>query len=72
MRKPKKKGKLKLKTRRAAVKRFKVTANGKVLRGSSMKRHILTKKSQGRKRRLRGTTLVSDAETPSIRRMLLK
>jgi large subunit ribosomal protein L35 len=72
MRKPKKKGKLKLKTRRAAVKRFKVTASGKVLRGSSMKRHILTKKAQGRKRRLRGTTLVSKAETPIIRRMLLK
>jgi large subunit ribosomal protein L35 len=72
MRKPKKKGKLKLKTRRAAAKRFKVTANGKVLRGSSGKRHILTKKSQGRKRRLRGTTLVSKAETPIIRRMLLQ
>jgi large subunit ribosomal protein L35 len=72
MRKPKKKGKLKLKTRRAAVKRFKVTASGKVKRGMSMKRHILTKKAQGRKRNLRGTTLVSDAETPIIRRMLLK
>ena len=71
MRKQKTKGKLKLKTRRAAVKRFKVTASGKVLRGSSMKRHILTKKSQGRKRRLRGTTLVSVAETPIIRRRLL-
>ena len=65
-------GKLKLKTRRAAVKRFKVTASGKVKRGMSMKRHILTKKAQGRKRNLRGTTLVSEAETPIIRRMLLK
>jgi large subunit ribosomal protein L35 len=72
MRKPKKKGKLKLKTRRAAAKRFTMTASGKVKRGSSMKRHILTKKAPGRKRRLRGTTLVSEAETPIIRRMLLK
>jgi large subunit ribosomal protein L35 len=71
MRKPKKKGKLKLKTRRAAVKRFKVTASGKVKRGMSMKRHILTKKAQGRKRSLRKVVLVSDADTPNVRRMLL-
>ena len=70
MRKPKTK-KLKLKTRRGAVKRFKLTATGKVKRGHSMKRHILTKKSQGRKRGLRKATLVSAAETPSVRRMLL-
>ena len=63
--------KLKLKTKRAAVKRFKLTATGKVKRGQSMKRHILTKKSQGRKRSLRKSTLVSAAETPSVRRMLL-
>jgi large subunit ribosomal protein L35 len=69
MRKPR--TKLKLKTRRAAVKRFKVTATGKVKRGLSMQRHILTKKASGRKRGLRKATLVSDAETPSVRRMLL-
>ena len=72
MRKPKKKGKLKLKTNRAAAKRFKVTATGKVKRGQSMKRHILTKKAQGRKRSLRKSVLVSHAETPSVRRMLLQ
>jgi large subunit ribosomal protein L35 len=69
MRKPKKK--LKLKTRRAAVKRFKLTATGKVKRGHSMKRHILTKKAQGRKRGLRKSTLVSAGEVRSVRRMLL-
>ena len=71
MRKPKK-GKLKLKTRRAAVKRFKVTATGKVKRWKAMKRHILTKKATGRKRHLRGGAMTSDAETPIVRRMLLK
>lgn len=71
MRKPKTK-KLKLKTRRAAVKRFKVTATGKVKRGQAMKRHILTKKRSGRKRHLRKITLASKAETPIIRRMLLQ
>ena len=63
--------KLKLKSKRAAVKRFKLTATGKVKRGQSMKRHILTKKATGRKRHLRKATMVSDAETPSVRRMLL-
>jgi large subunit ribosomal protein L35 len=69
MRKPK--TKLKLKTNRGAAKRFKLTATGKVKRAHSMKRHILTKKASGRKRGLRKSTLVSDAETASVRRMLL-
>ena len=63
--------KLKLKSKRAAVKRFKLTATGMVKRGQSMKRHILTKKATGRKRHLRKAAMVSDAETPSVRRMLL-
>jgi large subunit ribosomal protein L35 len=69
MRKPK--AKLKLKTKRAAAKRFKLTATGKVKRWKSMKRHILTKKAQGRKRGLRKSTLVSDAEAANVRKMLL-
>ncbi|HEU0105134.1 MAG TPA: 50S ribosomal protein L35 [Vicinamibacteria bacterium] len=71
MRKPKKKGKRKLKTNRAAAKRFKVTASGKVKRGHSMKRHILTKKAAGRKRKLRHSALVDPADAANIRRMLL-
>jgi len=70
MRKPRK-GKLKLKTNRAAAKRFKVTASGKIKRGHSMKRHILTKKATGRKRKLRHATLVSDADAKNVKRMLL-
>jgi large subunit ribosomal protein L35 len=69
MRKPKKK--LKLKSRRAAVKRFKITATGKVKRFHAMKRHILTKKATGRKRHLRKSALVSKGEAPHVRRMLL-
>ena len=70
MRKPKV-GKLKLKSKRGAVKRFKLTATGKVKRGHSMKRHILTKKAAGRKRKLRHSALVDPADAPNIRRMLL-
>ena len=44
----------KKKTHRGAKKRFKLTATGKVMRHQSGKRHILTKKSRTRKRRLRG------------------
>jgi len=69
MRKPK--TKLKLKSKRGAVKRFKLTATGKVKRGHSMKRHILTKKATGRKRGLRKLTLVDEADVPAVRRMLL-
>jgi large subunit ribosomal protein L35 len=68
MRKPK--AKIKLKSKRGAKKRFKLTATGKVKRGQSMKRHILTKKAKGRKRGLKKSVLVSDAETPSVRKMI--
>jgi large subunit ribosomal protein L35 len=43
----------KKKTHRGAKKRFKISGTGKVLRHQSMKRHILTKKTRSRKRRLR-------------------
>jgi large subunit ribosomal protein L35 len=69
MRKPK--AKLKLKSNRAAKKRFRLTASGKVKRGHSMKRHILTKKASGRKRKLRKSAIVTPADTPNVRRMLL-
>ena len=70
MRKPKKK--LKLKTKRAAVKRFKVTASGKIMRHQAMKRHILTKKAPGRKRALgKAVVQVSDADKEQVKRMLL-
>lgn len=60
----------KQKTHRGAAKRFKVTASGKVLRRKSMHSHILTKKSQKRKRKLRKATLVSPAMESTIKKML--
>jgi len=62
---------LKLKSKRGAVKRFKLTASGKVKRHKALKRHILTKKSPGRKRSLRKSTLVSDSEAAQVRLMIL-
>jgi len=60
----------KLKTNRGAAKRFKRTASGGFKRSHSHLRHILTKKSAKRKRGLRGTTMVHEADVGLIRRML--
>ncbi|HVS01977.1 MAG TPA: 50S ribosomal protein L35 [Thermoanaerobaculia bacterium] len=60
----------KLKSHRGAAKRFKKTATGKVLRGHSMRSHILTKKSTKRKRRLRATTTVKGKFAHTIHRLL--
>jgi large subunit ribosomal protein L35 len=62
--------KLKLKTHRGAAKRFKRTKNGKFLRGSAFKQHILSSKTRKRKRRLRGTTTVADVDAAKLARML--
>ena len=43
----------KMKTSRAAAKRFKVTGTGKLKRNKAYKRHILTKKTRKNKRNLR-------------------
>ena len=62
--------KLKIKSHRGAAKRFKKTGTGKFKRGSAFKAHILTSKTRSRKRKLKGTTLVSPADQAKLRRML--
>lgn len=60
----------KMKTRRAAAKRFRKRAGGSVKRGQANLRHILTKKNTKRKRHLRGSTAVAHADKASVRAML--
>jgi len=60
----------KLKTHKGAAKRFRTTATGKVKRGHSHARHILTKKTQKRKRHLDIDTLVSDSDMDRVKLML--
>ena len=60
----------KLKTHKGAAKRFKKTATGKVMRGHSHLRHMLTSKAKKRKKKLGHSVLVSDADTPKIKRMI--
>nr|YP_009394774.1 ribosomal protein L35 [Polysiphonia elongata]ARW63336.1 ribosomal protein L35 [Polysiphonia elongata] len=49
----------KLKTNKSVNKRFKLTANGKLLKHSSGKSHLLQKKSSNKKRKLRKVSLVN-------------
>lgn len=60
----------KLKTNRAAAKRFRPKGNGGYKRGQSHLNHILTKKSPKRKRQLRLTAQIDDSDVPSVRRLL--
>ena len=60
----------KMKTNRGAAKRFKKTASGGFKRGHAFHSHILTKKDQKRKRGLRGTDMISDADKKVVKRLL--
>ena len=60
----------KVKTKRNATKRFKMSATGKILRTQGGKSHLNGYKPRGRKRNLRGTTVVSEADAPRVARML--
>ena len=60
----------KIKTSRAAAKRFKVTGTGKLKRMKAYKSHILTKKSQKRKRNLRKATITAATNVKSMKKIL--
>jgi large subunit ribosomal protein L35 len=60
----------KLKTHKGAAKRFRLTANGKIKRGHSHARHILTKKNSKRKRLLDIDTFVSEGDQKRVEAML--
>lgn len=57
----------KMKSNSGAAKRFRKTGSGKVKRNKAYKSHILTSKSTKRKRGLRKSTLVSEAEQKRIK-----
>ena len=60
----------KMKSHRGAAKRFKRTATGKITRAQKGKRHILTKKSSKRKRRLSAKAVVSSANKKALDQLL--
>ena len=60
----------KMKTKRAAAKRFKVTASGKLKRRSGWKGHLLEGKSPKRRRRLRKASLIAKVDLPRLRPLI--
>ena len=60
----------KMKTNRAAAKRFKVTGTGKLKRSKAYKRHILTKKTTKTKRNLRKSALVDATNVKNMKKIL--
>lgn len=60
----------KIKTSRAAAKRFKVTGSGKLKRNKAYKSHILTKKSTKRKRNLRKSTITDSTNVKNMKKIL--
>ncbi|MBQ6424250.1 MAG: 50S ribosomal protein L35 [Acidaminococcaceae bacterium] len=60
----------KMKTRRSAAKRFKVTGTGEFKRGKAFRSHILEHKSPARKRNLRKAGLVHKTDHEHVAKML--
>ncbi|MDP8205179.1 MAG: 50S ribosomal protein L35 [Candidatus Electryonea clarkiae] len=61
----------KMKTSRAAAKRFTRTGTGKIRCNHSHKSHILTKKKRSRKRKLRKSGLIASVDVPRVNKMIL-
>ncbi|PZV09317.1 MAG: 50S ribosomal protein L35 [Leptolyngbya sp.] len=60
----------KLKTRKAAAKRFKATGSGKIVCRRSSRKHLLEHKSPSRRRRLAGMAVVNERDTDNVHLML--
>ena len=60
----------KMKTSRAAAKRFKVTGTGKLKRNKAYKSHILTKKSPKTKRNLRKAVVTDESNAKVMKKIL--
>ncbi|MBE6783176.1 MAG: 50S ribosomal protein L35 [Ruminococcaceae bacterium] len=60
----------KIKTHSGAKKRFKMSKNGKPMRGHAYKSHILNKKTTKRKRNLRKTTVADVTNVKQIKKLI--
>ncbi len=61
----------KMKSSRAAKKRFRVTGSGKIQRDHAYASHKFTSKAQVRKRQLRKSGLVASANMSAVKRMIM-
>ena len=60
----------KMKTHSASKKRFKKLKSGLIKKSKAFRRHLLTKKTAERKRRLRANSYISKVDVKSIDRLL--
>ena len=60
----------KMKTRRGAAKRFKLTASGRIKRNKANHRHMLIRRSNKAKRKMRHAGLVDSSNVKNVKRML--
>ena len=60
----------KIKTKRAAAKRFKMTASGNLKRNKAYKRHILTKKTTKNKRNLRHAAMMDKTNEKNMKKVM--
>ncbi len=60
----------KLKTRKAAAKRFRVSGSGKIMRRKAFKNHMLEHKSSSRRSRLSKMAVVHERDEANVRLML--
>ena len=61
---------MKLKTKKSAVKRFKITKRGKILRGRQMAGNLKASKSKSARTRYKKPAQVSEPEKKNIKRLL--
>jgi len=60
----------KMKTRRGAAKRFKVTGSGRIKRNKANHRHMLIRRSKSARRKMRQPDLISSGDSKKVRRMI--
>jgi large subunit ribosomal protein L35 len=60
----------KIKTKKGAAKRFKVTATGKIKREKAYAGHLFTSKTRDRKRHLRAAGFVSSKDKQNIKKLI--
>ena len=61
---------MKLKTKRGAAKRFKITGSGKVKRSKAYASHLLSSKTTKQKRRLRKNVVVNKRDSRNVKRLI--
>ena len=60
----------KMKTRRSAAKRFKLTGTGRIRRNKANHSHMLIRRSNSAKRKMRKAGFIVSAEEKRVRKML--